>query len=104
MALSRERIMQLVQLSLGHIQQIGLLERTVLMNADTVLLGTDSVLDSLNFVAFISDIEDRLHAEINQDLFLVLNDIDTFNSEDPHLSVDTLVQHIVSLTKGLEKP
>lgn len=103
MAVSRERIMQLVQESLRHIQSTGLLERTVLMNADTVLLGTDSVLDSLNFVAFITDMEERLNAETHQDLFLVLNDIQTFNSDDPHLSIDTLVQHILSLTEQTEK-
>jgi acyl carrier protein len=103
MALSRERIMQLMQESLGHIQSIGLLEDTVVIDGETLLLGRGSVLDSLNLVAFISDIEERLNAETHRDLFLVLNDIHAFNADDPHLSVDTLVQHIVSLTGEAEK-
>lgn len=103
MAVSRERVMQLLQESLGHIHRSGLLEHAVVVDGETVLLGTGSVLDSLIFVSFITDVEERLNAETQKDLVLVLNEINTFNSDDPHLSVDTLVRHIVSLT-GAESP
>ena len=100
MAVSRERAMQLMQESLSSLHRSGLLEREVVVHGNTVLLGTGSALDSLGFVTFMTNMEDRLNAETNQELFLILNDIHMFNANNPHLSADSLAQYIVRLTGG----
>ena len=97
MTASRERILQLLQKSIDHLQHSGMLEQPVVIDDNTVLLGSDAALDSLVFVAFITDVEERLNAETGRDLVLVLKDIPDFDSDEPNLPVDTLVRHLILL-------
>lgn len=95
---SKERALQLMQDSLSSLRRVGLLEQEVSLHGDTVLLGTGSPLDSIALVTFVTDLEDRLSRETNQEFYLVFNEIHEFNADNPFLSVDTLVQYIVKLT------
>lgn len=100
MTIPYERAFQIVQQSLGSLRRSGLVDEGVTSEAQTVLLGSGSALDSLGFVAFMTDLEDRLNRETNRDIVLSLNAIHDFNRNGQALSVETLARYIGQLTIG----
>lgn len=97
--ISLTQALKLIQDSLTSLRRVGLVEQDVAVNNETVLLGSGSPLDSIAFVTFITDLEDRLNRETNQELYLVLKDIHNFSAGTPHLSAGTLAQYVVGLTE-----
>ncbi len=97
--LSQDRALCLIQDSLNSLRRSGLIEQDVAVHGETVLLGVGSPLDSIAFVTFITDLEDRLSQEMGTDLFLVLNEVSDFNVNNPNLSADTLARYMVKLTE-----
>jgi hypothetical protein len=97
--ITREHTLQLIQQSFDSLQRSGLLEQAIQVGDGTVLLGAGSPLDSIAFVTFITDLEDRLNRETGQELYLVLGDIHNFNLGNPHLSAGTLAQYATGLTE-----
>jgi IMP cyclohydrolase len=97
--ISEKDATRLVQDTYNSLHRVGLIENSVTVTGDTIVLGNGSILDSIAFVTFITDLEDRLTRETKKDVFLVLNEIHEFNADNPYLSVDTLVKYIVSITK-----
>lgn len=66
---------------------------------DTVILGGGSVLDSISFVTFITEVEDRIQAETGEEFYLVLNEIDAFNINNPNLTIGGLSDYISATIK-----
>ena len=99
--ISQEYALQLIQNSFSSLRRSGLLEQDVVVQADTVLLGTGSPLDSMAFVTFWMDLEDRLNRETDHEsyLVLVLNEIHEFNTDNAYLTADTLARYMVKLTR-----
>lgn len=93
-----EHALQLIQDSVSSLRRSGLLEHEVQVSADTVLLGASSALDSIAFVTFVTDLEDRLNRVTGQELFLVLNEIQDFNIDNPYFTAGVLAQYISKLT------
>jgi len=57
-------------------------------------------LDSIEFVSFVTDLEERISVEANKDLYLVVNEIGDSNINEPNLTVATLAKHVVMLIDG----
>ena len=91
--------LQLMQESFDSMQRSGMLDDAVVVNSDTVILGSGSALDSLGFVTFISDMEERVSDAAGQEHYLILTDIHDFNAEQSFLSAGTLAQYIEKLTE-----
>ena len=66
---------------------------------DTVILGGGSVLDSISFVTFITEVEDRIQAETGEEFYLVLNEIDAYNINNPNLTIGGLSDYISATIK-----
>ena len=78
----------------------GVIETAFEVANTTVLLGMGSQLDSLGFVTFITDLEERLIDETgNDDLYFTLDDIEGFNMDNPNLTVGIFVDYMTCLTK-----
>ena len=101
--LSDEQALQLVVDSISSLRRTGMIEAEVQVAGDTVLLGYGSIFDSIAFVTFITDVEDRLNQKTGQDLYLVLTDIHEFNPESGYLSADMLARHIAYLAHSGDK-
>ena len=71
----------------------------IVIGDDTPLLGGDSQLDSLAFVSFVGDLEERLYQTTSQDIVLV-GELDP-NGDHPFRSVATLTDRIVEIAAGL---
>jgi acyl carrier protein len=101
MPLHLAQAFELIQDTLNSLLRIGLIDQQeVAALEDTVLLGGGSPLDSIAFVTFITELEDRLSRAENKDLFLVLKDIHNFNADNANLSVGTLARYLVKLTEA----
>jgi len=98
--LTIERSEELIQAALSSLQRSGLLPAELPPFQDLILLGNGSPLDSMAFVTLVTEVEDRLAQATGQDLFLVLTDIDDFNTESSTLSVSTLAQYLVKLAQA----
>jgi acyl carrier protein len=92
-----ERSVELIQESIRGLRRAGLLDRELVVDDSTVLLGMGSELDSVAFVTLISDLEERLSRETGDELFLVLDELHDFNGDDPALTVRTLAPYLVEL-------
>jgi hypothetical protein len=92
------KVLQLMQESFNSMQRSGMFEEDVIVNSDTVILGSGSSLDSLGFVTFISDMEERVSDESGEDHYLILTEIHEFNAEEAFLSAGTLAQYIEKIT------
>ena len=95
--ITHEQSIALIRESIDGLRRAGLLEHDIDVDETTVLLGIGSRLDSVSFVTLISDLEDRLSRETGKDLFLVLDELHVFNSEEPSLTVRTLAPYLVDV-------
>lgn len=66
---------------------------------DTPLLGGESQLDSLTFVAFVADLEERLQASTGHD-FVLVGELDASENRHPFRNVSTLADRIVEMSAG----
>ena len=97
--MNTKSVIELMQKSFDSMQRSGMLEEAVVVDSGTVILGAGSSLDSLGFVTFISDLEERVSDETGHEHYLVLNEIHEFNAEQAFLSAGTLAQYIEKITE-----
>ena len=64
------------------------------ISEETIILGIGSTMDSISFVTFITEVEDRLQNETGSEIYLVLNQIDAFNINNPNLTLNILSDYI----------
>lgn len=70
------------------------------LNEDTVLIGARAVVDSVGFVTFIAEVEDRLNRERAEPIELILTDIWQFNADSPSLSAGVLADYCATIVTG----
>jgi hypothetical protein len=87
----------LLQDSLDSLFRSGTLPQPIKLETNTVILGSGSNLDSMGFVTFITDVEDRLQQKLDKECYLVLNEIAQFNINSPNLTADALARYLVKL-------
>lgn len=87
----------MLQESLDSLARTGTINKPIKIQPTTQLLGPESSLDSLGFVTFITDIEDRMQLKLDKECYLVLNEIAQFNVNSPSLTADVLTRYMVKL-------
>ena len=92
-------VMKLMQESFDSLLRSEILETAIAVTPDTVILGTGSFLNSLGFVTFISDMEERVSAVTGKEQYLVLTEIHEFNADQAFLSAGTLARYIEKITE-----
>ena len=100
--LDKQLAMNLMQESLDSLARSGTLKNQIAMTDETVLMGSgaDSGLDSLGFVNFVMDVEDRLQQQLDGDYPVILTDIGGFDINNPILPAGVLADHLVGLAAG----
>ncbi len=96
--LSNEDVLKLIQESVESLVRSETIDGPIELNVDTVLMGADAVMNSIGFVTFVTDVEDRILEKTGTEYYLVLNEISEFSIDTPNLTVDVLAQYIVQLT------
>lgn len=97
----REQIRDLICGCLEALNRERAPEKQIEISKDTLLLADDSSLDSLAFVAFSTDLEDRLASWTGKDFTLVAT---ALSSDQNHFhSVETLTDYVERLLQDLDQ-
>jgi hypothetical protein len=94
---NKDQILALLQASIQSLRRSGIIEAEIDVHAETVLLGTGSSLDSMGFVTFVTDVEERLNRETGKDLYIVLTELEERFPGAPTLSAGMFAEYLVSL-------
>ena len=92
--------LRLIASAVASLHEAGMIEEPVSVTGDTILLGAGSPLDSMSFVAFITELEDRLTQALGRDVFLLFDDIHEFNPDKSRLTAATLGAFITRLASA----
>lgn len=69
----------------------------VVLGDDAILLGARSVLDSIAFINFTTDVEEKIRAEIGMPLVLKLHEIHDFNDGRATLTVGDMARIVTKI-------
>ncbi len=94
-----ETALKVIRETIEGLQDSGVISSTALFSEELVVLGSNSEFDSLGFVTFISDLEERASVVADKDIFLALDEIGEFNMNNPSLTIKTLASYVASLIK-----
>jgi len=89
-------IMALMQEAVDSLYRAELVEEAIKLNKGTVLLGDNSALDSMGFVTFITEIEERVEDKTGIEFVVVIDKLHEFNEENSNLSIGSLILFIES--------
>jgi acyl carrier protein len=98
--MKRQEALQIIQRSASNLSESGVVDGNVAIDDETALFGGPAAFDSLGFVALISEIEEQLTRTLNQDVYLIVDEIHQFGGEGKtYLSAGTLADYIEHLTQ-----
>lgn len=94
--LTREEVQNIIRDSIVAINEEKKGGEQISIAENTVLMGSGTTLDSLDFILLITNIEERLHASTKQQIQLV-QDMEAFDNNNPFRTTASLTDHIVSV-------
>lgn len=97
--MTQEKIFQTMQEAFNSLKESEIIKVDVVVNSDLVLLGKSSPLDSLGFVTFMTELEDRISRALDQEIYFQIMEITDFNVDKPFISAQNLSDYIQKLTK-----
>lgn len=92
--ITNENAYKLINECIDSLVRSGSIDPIEDFSKETVILGSGSVLDSISFVTFITEVEDRIQSGTGEEFYLVLNEIDAFNINNPNLTIGSLSEYI----------
>jgi acyl carrier protein len=95
--MTKELALNMIAESLKEMKESGMVWKDINVDSETILLGKESPLDSVGFMAFLTALEEKIMAEIKRDLYLALDNVSEFNINSPRMSVNDLATYIVKL-------
>ena len=94
----KDEILALLLESVRSLRRSGIIEVDMEVEADTVLLGTGSSLDSMGFVTFVTDVEERLNRATGKDLYIVLTELEELYPGAAQLTASMFADYLVQLS------
>ncbi len=101
--MKREHVLQLIQECFDTLASSDLIKEKVHVDGQTQLLGPNSLLDSIAFVTFMVELEDRITQTLEPDapmFSLSIGDIHDFNPDKASLTTGTLADFTVRATSA----
>lgn len=95
--ITEQRVKELMVAALrdsGDTLQVG---ADAVLGDGTVLLGAKSVLDSIAFINFTTDVEEKIHGEIGVPLILKLHEIHDCNAGKTTLTVGEMARIVTRI-------
>lgn len=96
--MTHEAALTMMAAVLEGLRRSGMAEAGQPLTKDSVLIGAGAILDSLGFVTFVAEVEDRLSHEAGTPVELILTEIWEFNTENPALTAGILADYCVKVT------
>jgi acyl carrier protein len=88
----------LVESCIESLKRAGTISNSINIQPDTVVLGKDSNFDSIGFITLITDIENKLEQNLGREVYIVLDEIDGFNANNPSLTISSLIEYIKKIS------
>ena len=98
--ITEQEIKKIIFESLNAIIDSKMVPKSFEVNDDTVLIGMGGNLDSISFVAFATDVEEKIEEEIDKEFILKLQEIHDLNEGKNALVVRDMAR---LLTKIINK-
>jgi acyl carrier protein len=92
-----QEALQIIQETLDSLSNSGMMQEKIAVDQNTVILGKGSPLDSITFVTFITDLEERLSQKTGKDCYFVIDEIGAFDINNPYLSVEAIANYMINL-------
>jgi hypothetical protein len=92
-----EEALKIIQETLDSLANSGMINEKIAVEKNTVILGKGSPLDSITFVTFITDLEDKLSTNTGKDCYFVIDEIGNFDINNPYLSVEAVANYMINL-------
>jgi hypothetical protein len=98
----KQAAMSLIQDSLDSLFRSGTITDHLTADEELILMGsgTGKTLDSLGFVNFIIDIEERMEIAIQEEVPITMTDITGFDVNNPVLTTGVLAKHLAHLAES----
>ncbi|MDO8598988.1 MAG: hypothetical protein Q7S02_02680 [bacterium] len=95
--ITEQRVKELMVAALR--ENVGSLqvEADAVLGDDTVLLGTKSILDSIAFINFTTDVEEKIQAETGTSLVLKLHEIHDCNAGRTMLTIGDMARIVTKI-------
>lgn len=97
--ITRSEAFKIISDCISSLVRAGTLITKDEIRGETVLLGRDSSFDSLGFITLVTELEDRLEKCLGHEAYLVLDEINEFNINNPALTVAVLSEYIEKLSQ-----
>lgn len=97
--MTQEQILVVMQQVFDSMKSSGMIDGDHQLGRESIILGVGSNLDSLGFVTFISDLEERISDVAGKEIYMILTDIHEFNKDHSVLSAATMAAYIESITQ-----
>jgi len=92
-------IIKLMQDCMNNLFSSEMIAEKVIVEPGTPLFGNGSNLDSMAFVTFITDVEERITQITKEDLFIVLSDIEELFPNAPCLTADMFADYLLGIVE-----
>lgn len=92
--LKNTNIQSLIQESFDALYSAGFIEERISASLNENIFGLNSQLDSMSFVTFMTELEDRISQKRQKDIFIVLSDLDEIFPNQTSLTVEMLIKYI----------
>ncbi|MBV8581117.1 MAG: hypothetical protein JO225_14410 [Candidatus Eremiobacteraeota bacterium] len=86
--------MALMQDCATELHRGKIFETALDVRPETILLGADSPLDSIGFVTFVAEVENRINDETGKDLSISLMEVEGLDENNPHMTAGKLAAYI----------
>jgi len=98
--LNHNQILEIIQLSVNNLHKSEIIPSEFIIASNTNLFGNDSGIDSMGFVALISDVEDAVNKCANSDIYIVLTDIEEMFPLEKNLTAGMLADYLITILKA----
>jgi hypothetical protein len=83
---------------MASLRRSGVVKTDIDVQPDSVLFGTGSSLDSIGFVTFVTDVEERLNRATGKDIYVVLTDLEELYPGASELTAGMLADYLFRLS------
>ena len=97
--LQKPEVIALLQDSLQSLRRSGIVETDANIESETVLFGAGSFLDSIGFVTFVTDVEERLNRRTGRDVYIILTDLEELYPGSQQLTASMFADYLTGLIK-----
>lgn len=95
--ITEQQVKSLILESISEIKNSKMVPENFDVNDNTVLIGMKAVWDSIAFVSFTTDLEERIEDAIGKEVILNLHEIHELNEDKSALKVGNLTKIVVQI-------